>query len=252
MLLRHNIILIVCAFGAAAICGPAALASSPAPATASATRQTAPAAASALPDYGGRDSVGSAVASAGAATPLSPMGQAWRAFEALAIVLAMVAGGLYLLKRSGLLRTDAQASAKPVFTPKPALFNLSSLLKGAARQSPAPLPAPAMPDAPWVKILGSQPLAGSPGANLHLVSLGGKTLLIGTTPQSMSLLTELDAEWQPDTEDASEEDTEFGAYLSFATEANAPNETELLLSSTTMRLQAMIARSKTQAHGLHA
>ncbi len=59
----------------------------------------------AIPDYGGRNgALGSTLegTNPGAAQP-DPLAQAGKAFEALVIVLLVVAGGLALLKRSGLL-----------------------------------------------------------------------------------------------------------------------------------------------------
>ena len=235
---RHRVLLVVlCGL---LLTGQVARAASSAP-------SAAPVKASVLPDYGGRDSVGGAVAPG---TPLNPMSQAWRAFEALAIVLAMVIGGLYLLKRSGLIKTDDQLTMKMPAAPKPTAFSISSLIRNKAGREKTPDAPAAIANAPWVTLLGSQALPNTAGASLHLVSLGGKTLLLGATAQSLSLLTELDAEWQPETES----DPEFDAYLSYAndTAAHEPNETELLLSSTTMRLQAMIARSKTQTNSLRA
>lgn len=198
----------------------------------------------ALPDYGGRDGIAGTTYVASATPALNPLAQAWRAFEALAIVLALVVGGLYALKRLGVIRPDGSAAP-----PASLLAVLPGFLKSAkpAAQAPASEALSA-----WMTMLGSQTLPNAQGASLHLVSLGGKTLLIGATSQSVSLISEVDAPAASvPTLDTGQMPSAFDGFLMQADHApqRQSNETELLMNATTMRLQAMIARSEGQAAG---
>lgn len=229
---------------------PAFVLSHPVTASAKPARAAAPAV-RALPDYGGRDSIAGTSDAAPSVPALNPLAQAWRAFEALAIVLALVVGGLYGLKRLGLLKPDGSVSA-----PTPLLAALPGFLKGT---KPVPTAAAAasptgVPDGSWMSVIGSQALPNAHGAALHLVSLGGKTLLLGTTAQSVTLISELEgsAPGEPaPTMDTGHAPFSFDSVLSQASYApvRQANETELLMNATTMRLQAMIARSEGQASG---
>ena len=124
-----------------------------------------------LPDYGGRESTPVVVDEA-APSPLAQMG---RATEALVIVLAGIVGAVYALKRFGLV--------KPGENGKPAKLALENF--GAFRRSRG---AVMTGDDSPVMVLSSQALPG--GAMLHVVSIAGKNLLLGVTPQSVSTLTE--------------------------------------------------------------
>ena len=210
-----------------------------------------PAAVRALPDYGGRDGIAGTAYAAQSSPALNPLTQAWRAFEALAIVLALVVGGLYGLKRSGILKADGSISAQ-----MPVLAGLPGFLKaGKPMKSPPPAPLPlGTTQVTWITMIGSQALPNTPDASLHLVTLAGKTLLLGATAQSVSLITELDADWQADpapTMDTGQMPSSFDGFLTQADQSplRQSNETELLMNATTMRLQAMIARSEGQSNG---
>lgn len=204
-----------------------------------------------LPDYGGRDGIAGTTYAAQASPALNPLAQAWRAFEALAIVLALVVGGLYGLKHCGLIKPDGSVSG-----PKPLLTALPGFLKAVMPpKDPAAAPSPAAASpAAWITMLGSQQLPNAQGVSLHLVSLGGKTLLIGATAQSVSLISELDDDWQAEpalTLETGQMPSSFDGFLMQADHApvRQSNETELLMNATTMRLQAMIARSEGQVNG---
>jgi len=226
-------------------------ASAPRVAVVSRPTAAAPAAVRALPDYGGRDGITGTASAAQSSPVLNPLAQAWRAFEALVIVLALVVGGLYLLKRSGMLKPDGSASG-----PMPLLAAMPGFLK-ALKPAKTSVSAPSQTEtspAPWITMLGSQALPTVPGASLHLISVGGKTLLLGATAQSVALISEVDAarreEFVPSM-DTGQMPSSFDGYLVQADQSplRQSNETELLMGATTMRLQAMIARSEAQSSG---
>lgn len=223
---------------------PAAIVSKP--------KAAAPAAVPALPDYGGRDGITGAAYAVQPSPALNPLAQAGRAFEALVIVLALVVGGLYGLKRSGVLKADGSASG-----PMPLLAAVPGFLKPLKPgKTSVPAPGPAEASAsPWFTMIGSQPLPNVPGASLHLVSVGGKTLLLGATAQSVLLISEVDGARQAEhvpTMDTGQMPSAFDGFLMQADQSplRQSNETELLMSATTMRLQAMIARSEAES-GTH-
>lgn len=140
--------------------------------TAGIVQASPPAAAPAsTPDYGGRDSA--PLTTVGDAAP-DPAAQAGRALEALVVVLAGVAGVVYLLKRFNLVQPGTGG--------KPARISAPSF-----RRSPA-----ANAD---VAVVSSQSLPG--GMMLHVVRVAGKNLLLAATAQSVTTVTEwpiLDAE----------------------------------------------------------
>lgn len=137
-----------------------------------------------IPDYGGRDStIESTIDQSGAATAVDPMAQAGRAFEALVVVLALVVGGLFLLKKSGVIKSGADTSGTAAQAPW-------SFLKSLARPANAPPPS-SEPTTELLSVIGSQTLPQSGGARLHLVSVGDRLLLIGATSQSVTVLTEV-------------------------------------------------------------
>lgn len=197
-----------------------------------------------IPDYGGRNgSLGSALDGSGAPAPLNPLAQAGRALEALVIVLVVVAGGLVLLKRSGLLKSDG------TFTVKGGPAFWSSLVPKLSARGPA---ASAGPDgaSELLMVLGSQALPNSPGACLHLVSVGGRVLLLGATGQAVTMLTEV-AEFAPPVEDARgvetpEDAAAFADYLARVgvtpPTANGADVTHATLSAATDRLQSLVNR----------
>ena len=121
-----------------------------------------------IPDYGSRESAPAAVPDTAAPNPVAQMG---RAAEALVIVLVGVAGVVYALKRFGLVTPGENGM--------PGRIAFSGLGRLRAAQVPA---------GSAVTVISSQPLPG--GAMLHVVSVAGRNLLLGVTPQSVSALTE--------------------------------------------------------------
>lgn len=210
--------------------------------------------------------MGSIAAAHGSSNSPSPLSQAWRAFEALVLVLALIVGGLYGLKRAGIIQADGVGGVMPS-TPRAASFSLARVISQVFAPklgTPPSLLSPASSQSAWLERLESQPLPGTAGASLHLVSLGGRTLLVGATAASISLITELgsapQAPFAPGLQAVPEPAPPrgFDAFLAQADAAPArvPNETELLLNATTMRLQALVARSEANhphagANGVH-
>ena len=172
-----------------------------------------------LPDYGGRESAPVAVDEA-APSPLAQMG---RATEALVIVLAGIVGAVYALKRFGLV--------KPGENGKPAKLALEL---GAFRRNRG---APAAGDASPVTVLSSQVLPG--GAMLHVVSVAGKNLLLGVTPQSVSTLTE----WPASAGMSADEAASFEEYL---TRADSPPTVGSSLAAANARLRSLMGRPPTE------
>lgn len=156
--------------------------------TVSAVQAAPPASAPAsTPDYGGRDSA--PLTSVGDAAP-DPAAQAGRALEALVVVLAGVAGVVYLLKRFNLVQPGI--NGKPARISGPA-FGRSPRTESAD-----------------VAVVSSQTLPG--GTMLHVVRVDGKNLLLAATAQSVTTVTE----WAiSDTETAGMAD-EFEEYLTRA------------------------------------
>lgn len=179
----------------------------------------APAAAP-LPDYGGRESTPVVVDEA-APSPLAQMG---RATEALVIVLAGIVGVVYALKRFGLV--------KPGENGKPAKLALENF--GAFRRSRGD---GAAGDESPVMVLSSQTLPG--GAMLHVVSIAGKNLLLGVTPQSVSTLTE----WPAAAGMSSDEAASFEEYL---TRADSSPTVGSSLAAANARLRSLMGRPPTE------
>ncbi len=170
------------------------------------------------------------------------------------IVLALIIGGMYGLRRLGVLKPDGSVSGSaPLLSGVPGFLKA---LKPDKNTLSAP-PASGSAASPWITIIGSQMLTNAQGATLHLVSVGGKTLLLGATGQSISVLSEMEGGLQPEhvpLMDTGQMPSSFDGYLMQAdySPQRQANETELLMSATTMRLQAMIARSETQSNGHRA
>ena len=184
----------------------------PAPAPAA----SAPAA---IPDYGGRDS---APLGTGADAP-NPAAQAGRAVEALVLVLLGIGGVVYGLKRFGLVQ--------PGLDGKPARINFNALSGRAA----APRAAETSP----VVVQASQTLPG--GATLHLVTVRGRTLLLGATPQSVQTLTE----WRDGMAEEEDETQAFESYLARADAAGETPDPASALSAANARLRSLLDRQKT-------
>ncbi len=172
-----------------------------------------------IPDYGGRDAPGGlapASAKEAAAGPINPLAQAGRALEALVIVLLVVVGVVYGLKRLGVVAPTTGGRLR---------FGL---------------PAPLSTGADGLRVVSSQMLAGTPGAAVHLLSVSNRTLLVGATAQSVTLL----AEWESDKAEPSPD--AFDAYL--ARQEIAPETPE----STLRDAENRVARAADSLHALLA
>jgi len=197
-LLLPLLFLIVCATGRAGAAPPAHLAA-PSPPTE-------------IPDYGGRDSAPLAV---GDAAP-NPAAQAGRAFEALVVVLAGVAGTVYALKRFGWVTPGADGQPARIALPQMGRSSAAAALPG---------------DAP-VRVVSSQALPG--GAMLHVVRVSGKNLLLAATAQSVTSV----AEWPAEAE-ALDTVADFEEYLSRADGQEAPSSG---IAAANARLRSLLSR----------
>lgn len=213
------------------VCRPCSAAPPAPPPTTANVKPAAP-----LPDYGGRDSaLGSAIDTSSAVPAMNPLAQVGKALEALVIVVALVVGGLYGLKRLGVIKADGAIVPRAGW---------ASLL------SAKPTPQATAPD--LIALLGSQTLPNAPGAGLHVVSVAGRTLLLGATAQSVTLLAELDAgeESLADTETEAE-GAAFAVYLQQAGVTPPPAEagraTEQTLAGAADRLHSLLARSRKES-----
>ncbi len=173
---------------------------------------------SAIPDYGGRES---APLGTGADAP-NPAAQAGRAVEALVLVLLGIGGVIYAMKRFGLVQPGTNG--------KPARINFAGLTAPSR---------PAAGTASPVTVEASQTLPG--GTVLHLVTVRGRTLLLGATPQSVQTLTE----WR---DGPAEEENEVEAFEAYLARANAAagetTEPGSALSAANARLRSLLDRQK--------
>ena len=186
--------------------------------TAGAVQASPPAssAAASAPDYGGRDAP---LASVGDAAP-DPAGQAVRALEALVVVLAGIAGTVYLLKRFHLVQ--------PGVGGKPARISGPSFGRSPAAESGD------------VAVVSSQSLPG--GMMLHVVRVAGKNLLLAATAQSVTTITE----WSVSDADRAAEPAsmadEFAEYLARAdTDAGRSSSG---IAAANARLRSLLSAQK--------
>ena len=177
----------------------------------------------AIPDYGAKQGVADTTA---ALPAMNPLEQAGRAVVALVIVLAGVVGVVLLLKKLGMGQNGT--------------LSVSAFAQNFAPKSALSAPAKT---GPQITTLRSQTLPG--GATLHLVAVGDRTLLLASTTQSITLLTEWEDEPAPLTEAIQEapEKAAFAALLAKVAQAPAPAVTGSL-SETTQRLRARLAQSQ--------
>lgn len=179
----------------------------------------APSASAAIPDYGGRES---APLGTGTEAP-NPAAQAGRAVEALVLVLLGIGGVIYGMKRFGLVQPGTNG--------KPARINFAGLSAAASR--------PAAGAASPITVEASQTLPG--GTVLHLVTVRGRTLLLGATPQSVQTLTE----WRDGPAEADDETQAFEAYLARANAAAGDTtDSGSALSAANTRLRSLLDRQK--------
>ncbi|MDQ2688210.1 MAG: flagellar biosynthetic protein FliO [Armatimonadota bacterium] len=174
-----------------------------------------------IPDYGGRDS---APLETGANAP-NPAAQAGRAVEALVLVLLGVGGVVYAMKRFGLVQPGTGGKA--------ARINFAGL------SALAGTPRSAAGEASPITVEASQALPG--GIALHLVTVRGRTLLLGATPQSVQALTE----WRNGPGEDEDETQEFEAYLARANAAaGETSDPASALSAANDRLRSLLDRQK--------
>ena len=170
----------------------------------------------AIPDYGGRES---APLGTGADAP-NPAAQAGRAVEALVLVLVGIGGVIYAMKRFGLVQPGTNG--------KPARINFAGLTASARLSAATASP---------VTVEASQTLPG--GTVLHLVTVRGRTLLLGATPQSVQTLTE----WRDGPLEEEDETQAFEAYLSRANAAAGETpDPGSALSAANARLRSLLDR----------
>jgi len=187
----------------------------------SAAPPNAPApAASTLPDYGGRESAPVTVDE----TAPSPLAQMGRATEALVIVLAGIVGVVYALKRFGLVKPGENGKPAKLALENFAAFRRNRSAAATGENSP-------------VTVLSSQTLPG--GAMLHVVSVAGRNLLLGVTPQSVSTLTEWPAAEEVNVDDSAS----FEEYL---TRADGPPTVGSSLAAANARLRSLMGRPPTE------
>lgn len=174
----------------------------------------------AIPNYGGRDS---APLETGANAP-NPAAQAGRAVEALVLVLLGVGGVIYAMKRFGLVQPGADGKAARIN-----FAGLSGLTGSSQTASGESSP---------VTVVASQTLPG--GTALHLVTIRGRTLLLGATPQSVQTL----AEWREALQEE-DETLAFEAYLARAdADAGKAPDSASPLSAANARLRSLLDRQK--------
>ncbi|MDQ2800261.1 MAG: flagellar biosynthetic protein FliO [Armatimonadota bacterium] len=191
-----------------------------------------------IPDYGGRDSApANAVPAAapGDNGPASPIAQAWRAFESLAIVLALVVGVVFLLKRYNLVNSEGTGKARLRLPP-----NLNKLWTPAASS--------VVDGQTELMVLSSQPLPG--GGMLHMISVADRTLLLGATAQNVSLI----AEWETKAAREGAETPSEAAFAEYLSRAGVADPTppsgraaRTRMGAAGERLQSVLARSRAAA-----
>ena len=97
-------------------------------------------------------------------------------------------------------------------------------------------------------LLGSRTLPHSAGAGLHLVSVGGRVLLLGATAQSVTLLTEVAEVAALSERETPEEVAAFADYLARVGVASPPGAgtgaAQATLSAATDRLQSLLANGQ--------
>lgn len=207
---------------------------------AAATSPAAPA--PVIPDYGGRDSApASAVPAAtpGETGPASPLAQAWRAFESLAIVLALVVGVVFLLKRYNLVNSDGTGKARLRLPPSLNRFWTPAVSSVSGGQTEPGLP---------LTVLSSQPLPG--GGMLHMISVADRTLLLGATAQNVTLI----ADWETDAMCEGAETPSEAAFAEYLSRAGVADPTppsgrvaRTRVGAASERLQSVLARSREAA-----
>ena len=167
------------------------------------------------PDYGGRDSA--PLTSVGDAAP-DPAAQAGRALEALVVVLAGVAGVVYLLKRFDLVRPGTNG--------KPARISASSFGR---------LPRP---ESTPVTVVSSQTLPG--GTMLHVVRVEGRNLLLAATAQSVTAVTE----WAVSEAEAGGMADDFEEYLTRANPNSNTPDSGSGIAAANARLRSLLSSQK--------
>jgi len=197
-----------------------------------------------IPDYGGRDVLGTSSAPGGADAPASPLSQAWRAFQALIVVLAVTVGFVFFIKKYGLVKAG---SVSPSTTPRAGLPGM--LMTGwqnflqAGNRPPAAVDTSAA-----LNVLSSTTLPGPAPASVHLVEVAGRRYFVGATAGGMTLLADWESEPAAEADEPviPAEDEQFENYLNRMgmTAQTPPEVVGERVSQTTDRLQALLARNQ--------
>jgi len=220
--------------------------SAPAKVVAPASTSTAPATstpADQIPDYGGRDVLGTSAPGA-ADAPASPLSQAWRAFQALVVVLAVTIGVLFVIKKYGLIKpgTSSPSATPRAGLPGMLLTGWQNFLQAGNR------PSAVVDEASVLNVLSSTTLPGPAPASVHLVEVAGRRYFVGATAGGMTLLADWETEpvAEPDEEIIAPEDERFESYLNRMgmTAQTPPEVVGERVSQTTDRLQALLARNQ--------
>jgi len=173
------------------------------------------------PDYGGRESA--PLTTVGDAAP-DPAAQAGRALEALVVVLAGVAGVVYLLRRFDLVRPGANGKPARISAPS---FGRSPSMNADVMNAD-------------VAVVSSQTLPG--GTMLHVVRVAGKNLLLAATPQSVTTITE----WSVSEAEPVGMADEFEGYLARANPNTNPNSGDPAsgIAAANARLRSLLSSQK--------
>ena len=189
--MQHKHFLIFCLFatGLLMVACSQPQAASAAPAGQVAPVSSSPPPAPVMPDYGGRESdIAPTVPKDAGTQTTDPIGQAMHAVEALAIVLGLVVFVVFALKRSGLVKTTGADQPFRSAVARAAVDRLARPAK--PRRAPAAQAARNATPSGQIQLLCSQDL--DEGSSLHLVSVNGRTLLLGASTQVVNVLMQWD------------------------------------------------------------
>ncbi len=210
--------------------------------------------AAAIPDYGGRDAVLTPpTGDVPGLTNTSPLAAAWRAFESLVVVLALIVIALIVIRRYGLLKNGlpfqipggakpGRNAPRPAQKPSGPMGTLTSAWKAFLTPSQM-FPSAESP----LQVVASTPLPGPAGGSVHLIEVEGRRFLVGAATGGLTLLAEWENEAQ-ETEAATvpEEEVRFESYLNRMgmTAQSPPEVVGERVSQAADRLQAMLARTQ--------
>ena len=116
--------------------------------------------------------------------------------RATAVVLVLIAAGLWFAKKTGLITADGAFAKSP---------QLATTVNSWRKQQPFVSGHDA------INVRSTKALPGSPSSTLHVVEVSGRTFLIGATPRSMTVVAEWDRE--PGGAPVGADSKPFSAYL---------------------------------------